>query len=57
MFKLWLSNKFRILSVLVSFLCGLLSPFLPWYIFLVVLAVALFLDYLAYSTTYGGMGD
>ena len=57
MIKLWLSNKFRLLSVFGAFFAGLSCLILPWFVFFAVLALALFLDYLSFSQTVGGMGE
>lgn len=52
MIKMWLASKFRFLSHVGCFLAGLTVVILPWYIFIAVLGIALFFDYLAFSFEY-----
>lgn len=48
----WLSGKMRFLSHLGAFLLGMIILIAPWYVLLIVLAVSLLLDYLAFSFEY-----
>ena len=49
MIKLWLSNKFRFIADLLFFFFCFSFLFLPWYIALLILALALGADFLAFD--------
>lgn len=52
MIKLWLAGKLRFLSHVGCFLSGLLAIIVPWYVFLIILAGSLVLDYFAFASEY-----